>query len=73
MLDNILRKLNTYYTRLISWDWSLYPPAPYNGKGWTINFEKTPAIDRSGSVSYGGKEMKQREVGMLCFRWQRSR
>lgn len=62
MPDNVLRKLNTYYTRLISWDWSLYPPAPYNGRGWIINFEKTSAIDRCGSVSYGGKEMKQKEV-----------
>ena len=62
MLDNILRKLNTYYTRLISWDWSLYPSSPYKGKGWIIKFEKTPAIERCGSVSYGNKKMKQREV-----------
>ena len=54
--------LKTYYTGLISWDWSLYPSAPYKGKGWIINFEKSPVISRSGLVNYGNKTKKQKEV-----------
>jgi len=55
-------KLKTYYTRLISWDWSLYPSAPYKGKGWVVNFENTLAIRRSSHVTYRNRKMKQKEV-----------
>ena len=54
--------LKTYYTGLVSWDWSLYPSTPYKGKGWVINFEKTPAIERFGSATYKGKKMRHKEA-----------
>jgi hypothetical protein len=57
-----LEKLRTYYTRLISSDWSFYTPAPYRGKRWTITFEKTPLCNRSGATYIKGSKMESREI-----------
>ncbi|MDD5712877.1 MAG: hypothetical protein PHY31_09015 [Smithellaceae bacterium] len=58
-----MKKLRTYYTGLISWDWFLYPPSPYKGKGWIVDFESTPKSRTSGpSSKYKGKRLWEREA-----------
>ena len=46
--------LKTYYTGLISDDWDMFPHAPYKGKGWIIDFEKTKSCKK---VSNSGFEI----------------
>jgi hypothetical protein len=60
-----LKKLNKYYTGLIAWDSSLYPPPPYKGKGWIVDLEKTKKC-KTGSVTYDGKKMKNLEVTLYA-------
>ncbi|HVO68151.1 MAG TPA: hypothetical protein VMT12_16875 [Syntrophales bacterium] len=58
-----MKKLKTYYTGLISSDWSFYPSSPYKGKGWTINFERTPTCEKfRGEIYYDHKKADIREV-----------
>jgi hypothetical protein len=57
-----LKKVRKYYTGLISSDWSFYPPAPYKGKEWEINLEKTPKCKGIGTTYYGNKLMENKEV-----------
>jgi hypothetical protein len=54
-------KLRTYHTGLLSWDWNLFPPAPYKGKGWIIDYEKTKNC-KKGVTHYEGKLINDKEV-----------
>jgi hypothetical protein len=72
-IPNYCAKYKKYFTGYIAWDWSLYPKAPYRGKGFLLDFEKMKdGKDRSSTI-YHDKPMENRQIIIYSNSFNRAR